>query len=56
MKIKFQTTYTVNDRDQLVIEHYAEVTRPCPVNMTNHAFWNLDGKVPNQFAIPIEIP
>ncbi|GMR59238.1 hypothetical protein PMAYCL1PPCAC_29433, partial [Pristionchus mayeri] len=35
-------TYTVNDLNQLVIEHRAETTVPSPIAMTNHAYWNLD--------------
>ncbi|KAF8386863.1 hypothetical protein PRIPAC_76005 [Pristionchus pacificus] len=35
-------TYTVNDLNQLVVEHWAETTVPCPIAMTNHAYWNLD--------------
>ncbi|GMS80260.1 hypothetical protein PENTCL1PPCAC_2435, partial [Pristionchus entomophagus] len=35
-------TYTLNDLNQLVIEHWAETTVPCPIALTNHAYWNLD--------------
>lgn len=40
--ISLQCTYTVNDLNQLVVEHWAETTVPCPIAMTNHAYWNLD--------------
>ncbi|CAD6186573.1 unnamed protein product [Caenorhabditis auriculariae] len=38
-----EVTYTVNDRNQLVIEHFATCTKPGVLALTNHAYWNLDG-------------
>ena len=32
--------------DTLTVEMTAEVDRPCPVNLTHHAYWNLDGGGP----------
>ncbi|KHJ75538.1 aldose 1-epimerase, partial [Oesophagostomum dentatum] len=40
---KIDVTYTVNDRNQLVIEHGATCTSPGVLNLTNHTYWNLDG-------------
>ncbi|CAI2352784.1 unnamed protein product [Caenorhabditis sp. 36 PRJEB53466] len=40
---KIDVTYTVNDRNQLIIEHYATCQRPGFLALTNHAYWNLDG-------------
>ncbi|KAK5975842.1 hypothetical protein GCK32_022144, partial [Trichostrongylus colubriformis] len=39
---KIDVTYTVNDRNQLLIEHGATCTTPGVLNLTNHTYWNLD--------------
>jgi aldose 1-epimerase len=36
-------TYGLTDRDELVLEYHATTDRATPVNLTNHAYWNLDG-------------
>ncbi|CAI5451582.1 unnamed protein product [Caenorhabditis angaria] len=40
---KIDVTYTVNDRNQLIVEHYATCTSAGLIAITNHAYWNLDG-------------
>ncbi len=40
-------TYSLTDQDELVIEYHATTTRPTPVNLTNHAYWNLGGALQN---------
>ncbi|KAE9413434.1 hypothetical protein Angca_010115 [Angiostrongylus cantonensis] len=40
---KIDVTYTVNDRNQLLIEHGANCTTAGVLNLTNHSYWNLDG-------------
>ncbi len=34
---------TLNDENELGFEYRAEADRPTPVNLTNHAYWNLAG-------------
>ncbi|CAL2043900.1 unnamed protein product [Caenorhabditis brenneri] len=40
---KIDVTYTVNDRNQLIIEHHATCENAGLLALTNHAYWNLDG-------------
>ncbi len=39
-------TYTIEIRDtrELVFDFHALCDAPCPLNLTNHAYWNLDGE------------
>ncbi|HUR58891.1 MAG TPA: aldose epimerase family protein, partial [Opitutaceae bacterium] len=37
-------TYTVTPDDALQIDYTAHVDRPCPVNLTNHSYFNLTGE------------
>ncbi|POW58232.1 galactose-1-epimerase [Candidatus Pantoea alvi] len=37
-----QVSYTLDDDNCLSISYQAEVDRACPVNLTNHAYFNLD--------------
>jgi aldose 1-epimerase len=38
-----EVTYTLADTDTLVIDYRATTTRPTPVNLTQHTYWNLSG-------------
>lgn len=40
--------YTWNDQDELVIGYELETDKPTPVNLTNHAYFNLTGDVSNK--------
>uniref|UniRef100_A0A8R1DWZ1 Galactose mutarotase n=1 Tax=Caenorhabditis japonica TaxID=281687 RepID=A0A8R1DWZ1_CAEJA len=40
---KVDVTYTINDRNQLIIEHHATCHKPGLLALTNHSYWNLDG-------------
>lgn len=36
--------YTLTDDNRIVIEYRATVNKPCPVNLTNHVYFNLNGE------------
>ena len=36
--------FTLTDDNRIAIEYRATVDKPCPVNLTNHAYFNLDGE------------
>ncbi|SDG84883.1 aldose 1-epimerase [Vibrio xiamenensis] len=38
-----KATYTLSDDNALQIDYFAETDKPTPLNMTNHAYFNLDG-------------
>lgn len=42
-RLTVNVTFALDDDDRLTIEYAAETTRPTPVNLTNHAYFNLAG-------------
>lgn len=42
--LRTRVTYTLTDRDELAIDYHAVTDKPTPVNLTQHAYWNLAGQ------------
>jgi aldose 1-epimerase len=36
-------TYILTNQNELIIDYEATLDKPCPVNLTNHTYWNLSG-------------
>ena len=43
-KLKIQIDYSLNDDGEFRIDYSATCDRPTPINLTNHAYWNLGGE------------
>ena len=44
-ELKAHARYSLRGTLDVVVEYWAETTAPTPVNMTNHSYFNLAGKV-----------
>ena len=43
-RLEIQVKYTLTSKNELIIEYTASTTKSCPVNLTNHTYFNLNGK------------
>lgn len=41
--LNVEVKYILTEQDSLIIEYRATTDKACPVNLTNHAYWNLCG-------------
>ncbi len=41
--VDVKVVYSLNDENELKIEYTAQTDKPTPINLTNHAYWNLAG-------------
>jgi aldose 1-epimerase len=42
--LRVRTIYTLNDKNEISIEFFANTDKSTPVNLTNHAYFNLSGE------------
>ena len=42
--LKVKAIYTLNNKNEISLELFAETDKPTPVNLTNHAYFNLQGE------------
>ncbi len=42
-RLETSVSYTLTDHNELILDYWAETNRTTPVNLTNHAYWNLSG-------------
>ena len=45
-RLEVRVTYTLTDGDELVVDYAATTTRPTPVNLSQHSYFNLVGDAP----------
>lgn len=41
--VSVQVTYTLTDGDELIVDYEASTTKPTPLNLSQHTYWNLHG-------------
>lgn len=41
--VQLKIIYTLNEKNELTLEYFAQTDRPTPVNLTNHAYFNIKG-------------
>lgn len=43
-RLTVEVTYTVTDRDELIVDYDASTTKATPLNLSQHTYWNLHGE------------
>lgn len=43
-RLEVRVTYTLNDRDELIVDYHATSDRATPVNLSQHSYFNLAGQ------------
>ncbi|MBU2510426.1 galactose mutarotase [bacterium] len=41
--LSIEMTFTLTESNDLIFDYQATTTKTCPLNLTNHAYWNLSG-------------
>ena len=41
--VSVRVTYTLTDSDELIVDYEASSTKPTPLNLSQHTYWNLHG-------------
>ena len=54
-ELKVAASYTLTDDNQVIIEYHANTTKCTPVNLTNHAYFNLDGETNNVLGHSLKV-
>lgn len=50
-KTQTTVTFTLTAKDEIIIDYWARTTKATPVNLTNHAYWNLSGDCRRSVAV-----
>lgn len=54
-ELKVTASYTLTDDNQVIVEYNASTTKCTPVNLTNHAYFNLDGETNDILAHSLKV-